>query len=163
MQWAPSHRLPPMFCTTCKIQFYNNTHLRICQHQKYAFEYLGEAMTIGNRVLQILDKKGLNQKDLADYLHTSPSTVNGWKGTKSPKSDYIIPICEFLGVSANYLLTGEDSSVIETFDPIEQEIMSLVHQLPRAGKEKVRIFITGLNEGISVAAEDAQNPQRMAK
>ena len=121
-------------------------------------------MTIGNRVLHLLEEKGLEQKDLADYLHTSPSTVNGWKSAnKNPSSSYIIPICEFLGVSANYLLTGSDMPTIETGDPLEQEILDLVHQLPRGGKEKVKIFITGLNEGLSVAAEESQNPKRMAK
>lgn len=121
-------------------------------------------MTIGNRVLHLLQEKGLKQKDLADYLHTKPSTVNGWKNTnRNPSCDLIIPICEFLGVSANYLLTGADPATIATVDPLEQELIGLIHQLPRGGKEKVKIFITGLNEGLSVAAEEGQNPQKMAK
>ena len=121
-------------------------------------------MTIGNRVLHLLQEKGLKQKDLADYLHTKPSTVNGWKNAnRNPSSDLIIPICEFLGVSANYLLTGVDSSAFATVDPLEQELIDLIHDLPRGGKEKVKIFITGLNEGLSVAAEERQNQQKMAK
>lgn len=35
-------------------------------------------MTIGNRVIYLLKQKKLKQKDLAEYLETKPSTVNGW-------------------------------------------------------------------------------------
>lgn len=97
-------------------------------------------------------------------MNTKPSTVNGWKNTnRNPSSDLIIPICEFLGVSTDYLLTGSDTPTIETGDPLEQEIMNLVHHLPRGGKEKVKIFITGLNEGLAVAADERQEAKRMAK
>ena len=120
-------------------------------------------MTIGNRVIHLVKEKGLEQKDLADYLQTSPSTVNGWKGSKNPSSVFIIPICEFLGVSANYLLTGEDAPTANAVDPLEQELISLIHNLPRGGKERVKIFITGLNEGLSVAADERKEAQKMAK
>jgi transcriptional regulator with XRE-family HTH domain len=68
-------------------------------------------MTIGNRVLKLLAEKDLKQKDLAEYLGTKPSTISGWKeGNRNPSSDSIVRICEFLGVSYEYLLTGKDNS-----------------------------------------------------
>ena len=36
-------------------------------------------MTIGERVFFLLDKYGLQQKELADAINVSKATVNGWK------------------------------------------------------------------------------------
>ncbi len=87
-------------------------------------------MTIGNRVIALLKQKNLKQKDLADYLETRSSTVNGWKEeNRNPSSDMILPICEFLGVSCEYLLTGEDKGS----SPLSQddsEWLMLIHKLP---------------------------------
>lgn len=121
-------------------------------------------MTVIERISNLLSEKGLKQVNLADSIGVSNKTLNGWiKKNRDVPTDKIIPICRFLDVSVEYLLTGTDPSTVEAFDPLEQEIIGLVHQLPRAGKEKVRIFITGLNEGMSVAAEERQNQQKMAK
>jgi len=60
------------------------------------------------RLSQIVD----GQKKLADSLHISPNTVSSWKtrGT-SPPSKYIPQIAEFIGVSAEWLLTGKESDL----------------------------------------------------
>lgn len=43
------------------------------------------------------------------YLHIGTSTVSNWKNRGTdPPAKYIIPICDFLNVSPEYLLTGEN-------------------------------------------------------
>ena len=66
-------------------------------------------MTISERIFYLLDKKKKSQKELADAINVSLSTVNAWKIRGSlPSADKIHSIAEFLGVTADYLLTGFD-------------------------------------------------------
>ena len=66
-------------------------------------------MNISERILQLLNDKGLKQKDLALYTGISQSAISDWrkKGT-NPSADKIVKICEFLNVSTDFLLTGVD-------------------------------------------------------
>ena len=83
-------------------------------------------MTIGNRVLCLLKKNGFKQKDLAEYLGTKPSTVNGWKQeNRNPSSNLIIPICEFFNISVIYLLTG----IEENNNEINEKLLTSFQQL----------------------------------
>lgn len=100
-------------------------------------------MTIGNRVLTLLNDKGLKQKDLALYLGTKPSTINGWREpNRNPSSDLIVRICEFLGVSCEYLLTGKETSST-TISSSDAEWLDLIHQLPAEAQYEFRGEIKG--------------------
>lgn len=67
-------------------------------------------LRIGERVFTLLEQKGHTQSELAAFLSTSRSTINGWKKeNRNPSSELIVPICEFLGVSVEFLLTGKES------------------------------------------------------
>ena len=122
-------------------------------------------MTIGNRVLHLLKEKGLKQKDLADYLHTKPSTVNGWKNTnRNPSCDLIIPICEFLGVSVNTLLTGNEEPASATSAPsgVDPLLMRLIFRLSRDQQIELRGYVKRMLDEPGAADED-QDVIRMAK
>lgn len=112
-------------------------------------------MSIGTRVLETLNKKGLKQKDLALYLGTKPSTVNGWKEpNRNPSSELIVRICEYLDISYEYLLTGkENAATIVSSD--DAEWLSLIHQLPANAQHEFRGEIKGylkrLNEESTAA------------
>ena len=114
-------------CRTFVITFF--ILLPICEIVNIKFRYLVPTMTIGNRVLQILNEKNLKQKDLADHLGTKPSTINGWhEENRNPSSDLIVPICEFLGVSAYFLLTGNEDPMAGISDD-DREWLDLIHGL----------------------------------
>lgn len=122
-------------------------------------------MSIGNRVLAILKEKGLKQKDLAEYLHTGSSTVNGWKSeNRNPSSDMIIPICEFLSVSPIFLLTGEEDNPYTDVSPpdIDPQLLQLIRELDREQQIELRGYVRGRFER-SVAADPAEAPAKMAK
>lgn len=115
-------------------------------------------MTIGNRVLELLDAKKLKQKDLAAYLGTKPSTVNGWKEpNRNPSSDLIVRICEFLNVSYEYLLTGNETPSA-AFSSDDAEWLSLIHQLPPEARYEFKGEIKGYLKYMekSVAVDDLQ-------
>lgn len=72
-------------------------------------------MLIVNKIMLLLDERGLNQKDLMDYLGLEKSTFSSWKAGKSRSyKKYIAEIAEFFGVSTDYLLGITD-------DPIDYE------------------------------------------
>lgn len=48
---------------------------------------------------RLLNMKGATQKELADYMHVSPVTVNDWlKGRKMPRMNKLDMLCAFFGV-----------------------------------------------------------------
>lgn len=70
-------------------------------------------MGFTERVSILLREKGLNQNKLAESIGVSTSTLNNWlKHGRDIPSDHAIPICEFLGVSLRFGLTGEEGEEV---------------------------------------------------
>lgn len=62
-------------------------------------------MVIGEIIQELRLDKGLNQKDLAEYLVVSVSTISHYEsGTNSPDIVTLSKIADFFGVSTDYLL-----------------------------------------------------------
>lgn len=120
------------------------------QNLKTGDGYLKE---INERITNLLSSNSaFSQKDLANYIGKQPSTLSNWllKDREIPSS-YLIPICEYLNVSLNYLLTGseiESSNV--TTSASDQEWLDLIHQLPedvqREYKAEIKGYIKALNK-----------------
>lgn len=89
-------------------------------------------MTISQRIFEELRKKGKSQKDLADATGISTSTISSWKkhGT-NPLADSICSIAQFLDVSPEYLLSGEDKnkSSLPELTENEQAIVRVFKEL----------------------------------
>ena len=120
------------------------------QNLKTGDGYLKE---INERITNLLSSNSaFSQKDLANYIGKQPSTLSNWllKDREIPSS-YLIPICEYLNVSLNYLLTGseiESSNV--TTSTSDQEWLDLIHQLPedvqREYKAEIKGYVKALNK-----------------
>ena len=120
------------------------------QNLKTGDGYLKE---INERITNLLSSNSaFSQKDLANYIRKQPSTLSNWllKDREIPSS-YLIPICEYLNVSLNYLLTGseiESSNV--TTSASDQEWLDLIHQLPedvqREYKAEIKGYVKALNK-----------------
>lgn len=66
-------------------------------------------MTVGEKLLDLRKKKGLSQEEIASLLNVSRQTISKWETDQTtPDFDKIVPICNLYGISANYLLTGEE-------------------------------------------------------
>lgn len=67
-------------------------------------------MTICERLFEELDRRGLTAYGLCRHLGVATSVTTGWKqrGT-DPPAKYVVRICEFLGCSISYFLTGSDT------------------------------------------------------
>ena len=64
-------------------------------------------MTIGQRVFELMEQKGMTQKEFSERTNIGQSTVCDWKrkGT-NPGADKIMIISEVLGVSCEDILSG---------------------------------------------------------
>lgn len=96
-------------------------------------------MTVGERIAQLLKEQGKMAKDLAAFLGISASAVTGWSHGSYPSSQYVIKISEFLNVSAEFLLTGEDTkkesaAAIRGISDEGLEIGALWDQLDKPGQ-----------------------------
>lgn len=62
---------------------------------------------------KLLDEKGLKNSDVSRETGISNMTLSDWKrGKSTPKSDKIKKIADFLDVSVDYLLTGQESNLL---------------------------------------------------
>ena len=108
-------------------------------------------MSVGERVLSLLKAKHLKQKDLATFLSVGTSTVSQWKDSnRNPSSELILPICEFLDVSVEYLLSGEESS-LPVMSGLDAELLKWLHML---NEETQRDFLGSIRLYVKQHPED---------
>ena len=66
-------------------------------------------MTISERIFERLSQLSMTQKEFSEKTGISPSTISEWKKNKTnPSSEKIMPICEALDVTPDWLLSGID-------------------------------------------------------
>lgn len=80
-------------------------------------------MNVAQRIAYVLDRRGISRNKMQTDLGLSSATVYTWekRGT-TPKAETLQKIAEYLGVSQEYLLTGEESKRIITGSNIVGEI-----------------------------------------
>lgn len=66
-------------------------------------------MTITERIFVELSQRNITQKDFANNIDVNEKTVSAWKKNNSlPPADKLSNISDCLGVSLDFLLTGEE-------------------------------------------------------
>ena len=61
------------------------------------------------RITQLRRSIGINQLQLAQKLHLSPSTIGMYEqGRRTPSIDILVQMSRIFHVSLDYLITGED-------------------------------------------------------
>lgn len=97
-------------------------------------------MDINERMFNTMKKRKITQEQLANALNTSQSVIAGWKNRGTvPSMEYLPAICEVLGVSWEYLVTGE-----ETKNHFTSEEVYLVEQFRKVlpdGQKEIFDFI----------------------
>ena len=72
-------------------------------------------MSILDSIIEELKKQKKKQKDLTDYLGLSKNSFTEWKAERSKSYQKYLPqIAEFLNVSVDYLLSGENKKSPDT-------------------------------------------------
>ncbi len=66
-------------------------------------------MTIGTRIQNLRKQRGMSQEQLAEALGVSRQAVSKWEAEQSvPDIDKIISICDYFGVTTDYILRNTE-------------------------------------------------------
>lgn len=114
-------------------------------------------MDIINRILDILAAKGLKQADLCNYIGIKYNVFTTWKtrGTEPP-TKFLIQICDFLGVTPYYLLTGKEKS--SSLPEDELELLTYYKELPEREQMKLIGRASALAEVYKDQIEEPKQP-----
>ena len=64
---------------------------------------------IGKRIKELRKEKNLSQKALAKAIGVSQKAIDYWeREINEPKAGYIVLMCDYFNVSADYLLCRND-------------------------------------------------------
>lgn len=107
-------------------------------------------MTVCERMFEIIDKKSLKTADLAKKLEIKQSVISNWrKRNTNPPIEYILVICEFLEISVEKLITGEDRTNIS----LEEHKLLEAYQRADAGTQKSVRKLLDIPENKSKSSE----------
>lgn len=123
-------------------------------------------MTIGERIAQLLKEQGKMGKDLAAYLGVSAASVTGWARGSYPSSQYVIKISEFLGVSVEYLLTGEEKEDADAIRGISDDALKVARlwdELDVPGKAIILGELYRRAEALAAPDDGPGSPLRAAR
>ncbi|NLB75317.1 MAG: helix-turn-helix transcriptional regulator [Crenarchaeota archaeon] len=97
---------------------------------------------ISNRIKLKLKEKGLRQLDLANATGVSTAAVNKWinGNTKNLKSENLIAISKYLGVSIQWLVSGKHESDIISL-PFKKITVEDLNLLPSEALQDIEDFI----------------------
>lgn len=99
-------------------------------------------MTISERMFSLLDEKRLSASGLCKVLGVGTNQTTNWKQRNTdPPAKYIVLICEYLGCSLEYLLTGQETEKAPAPGMSEngREMLELYEQLP----EREQLLLLG--------------------
>lgn len=74
---------------------------------------------LGARIAALRHQAGLSQRELAQRLCVSPSTIGMYEqGRREPSTDKLVSICRVFGVTADFLLTGTDNACVSSANTV---------------------------------------------
>ena len=108
-------------------------------------------MEIIERIYKLLDEKDKRAYALCEKLDIRTSTMSTWKSRLSdPPAKYMKSIADFLGVSLDYLLTGENAPARRYTSPEEDDLLELFRSLPDSKRYEfigeLKGFLKAMNE-----------------
>jgi transcriptional regulator with XRE-family HTH domain len=89
-------------------------------------------MTFIDRLETLLKEKGISQKSLAEYIGIRNPSISDWKKEGTiPRADVAIKIAEYLNVSVEYLITGENSDNSEIIESLRNHLKDIENDVNR--------------------------------
>ncbi len=111
-------------------------------------------MTVGERILELIQQKGMTQKAFSEKTGIPQSTMSSWRGKKqNPSIDKLKVICDTLGVSPYYLLSSTDVNdkwnddyIMVYRDDEEYELLIEYRKLDREHRIRLSGYVYALSE-----------------
>lgn len=113
-------------------------------------------MNYCDKLFNIIDEKNLKQADLAKKLNVQKSVVSAWKKRKTnPPLEYLVQICEFLGVKVTEFLeinednlTNNEREMLNNFNKLsEREQIKWIGKLEEVVVENVKQELSATRTG----------------
>lgn len=112
-------------------------------------------MEIGDRILQVLQIKGIKQAGLARMLQISESAVsNMCKGKSKPSTQSVTLICERFGIREEWLRTGKGEMQAASCAEISN-IASQLRQLD-SDSERYQVAIEAVQYVLQLSEDQAE-------
>ena len=104
------------------------------------------------RILKLMETKGIRQKDLAEHLGITDSSLTQWKSNRTRSyMNYLDRIADYLGVDKEYLLHGNGEEFTDDFSLSKKE-RQLVNQIRMLDKVQQENLYKVLNIFIETCA-----------
>lgn len=99
---------------------------------------------LGRRLKELLEKKGITQKELAEMAGCTEAAVSHYiKGDRVPRSSVLAKIAVALDTTSDYLMEGIPTNVTDELDYATKLIARNVTQMSKAEKRKIINILLG--------------------
>lgn len=103
-------------------------------------------MQLGHTIRNLLEIKGLSQKQLSDMTHISYKTLNGYlNDIRQPDLDTLVTIADVLEVTVDYLL-GHSATTECTANNKERDVLKHFRMLTKEQQELIQIELRFMRE-----------------
>ncbi len=120
-------------------------------------------MEIIERIYQLLDEKDKRAYALCEKLNIRTSTMSTWKArTNDPPAKYMKAIADFLGVSLDYLMTGQEAPIRKNTTQEEDDLLDLFRSLPEPKKYEFIGELKGFLKAYTESQKYLNNEKRLS-
>ena len=99
---------------------------------------------LGTRIRELLGKKGMTQKDLADRVECTDAAISHYiKGDRIPRSGMLTKIAIALDTTSEYLLEGTPAGVAEEVVYATRLIARNASHMSKADKRRIIEILMG--------------------
>ena len=101
-------------------------------------------MSVSNRIVELRERRGLTQKELAESLKMNRSVLNRIEnGTRPVRDDELKIFADYFNVSADYLL-GRDTRKAPALSDEQTTVLKGFDSLNSAGRNALMAVLDGL-------------------
>ncbi|MDD6711518.1 helix-turn-helix domain-containing protein [Sharpea porci] len=101
---------------------------------------------MGKRLKELIDKKGITQKELAEQVGCTDAAISHYiKGDRIPRASVLAKIAVSLDTTSDYLMEGVPTSVTDELGFAKKLIARNVSQMSSAEKREIINILLGDN------------------
>ena len=100
--------------------------------------------TMGERLKELIDKKGISQKELAEKVGCTDAAISHYiKGDRVPRASVLTKIAIALDTTSDYLMEGVPTDVTGELDYAKKLIARNVAQMSNSEKREIINILMG--------------------